>query len=138
MGASSKKAPTPGSFSGTPPLGSAQFRFAEMMESNKDAIVQKAASPLDVSEVEKHKSEGDCWSIYKGNVYDITRYLDIHPGGRQHLLDYAGKDLTEEFLSVHPWVNGEFLLKSLHVGELKTDSENTASSPSRNTSGTSN
>ncbi|CDR98114.1 cytochrome b5-like Heme/Steroid binding domain containing protein, putative [Babesia bigemina] len=109
-----------------------------MMASNKDAIVQKAESPLDISEVARHKSEHDCWSIYKGNVYDITRYLDIHPGGRQHLLEYAGKDLTEEFLRVHPWVNGEFLLKSLLIGELKSENEKTENSSSIDSSGTAN
>lgn len=45
--------------------------------------------------------------------------------GRQHLLDYAGMDLTEEFLEIHPWVNAEFLLKSLCIGELKKESDRT-------------
>ncbi|ORM41222.1 Uncharacterized protein C1F12.10c [Babesia sp. Xinjiang] len=101
--------------------GAAQFRFAELMESNKDPFVERAEGPIDVTEVAKHASESDCWIIYKGKVYDVTRYLDIHPGGRQHLLDYAGKNVTSEFLEVHPWVNCEFLLKSLLVGELKPE-----------------
>ncbi|GFE55910.1 cytochrome b5-like Heme Steroid binding domain containing protein [Babesia ovis] len=119
--------------SNNPVLGSAQFRFAQLMDSNKDSVVQRATGPIDITEVAKHTSENDCWTIYKGKVYDITRYLDMHPGGRQHLLDYAGMDITEEFSDIHPWVNAEFLLKSLYVGELKSEDVATDLPPTKGT-----
>ncbi|KAK1442447.1 hypothetical protein BgAZ_404770 [Babesia gibsoni] len=90
-----------------------------MMDMNKDAVVTRVSHYLDAAEVALHNSPDDCWCIYNGKVYDITRYLDMHPGGRDHLLEYAGKDVTEEFYGVHPWVNAEILLKSLFVGEIK-------------------
>eukprot|EP00371_Babesia_bovis_P000474 XP_001609121.1 cytochrome b5-like Heme/Steroid binding domain containing protein [Babesia bovis T2Bo] len=92
-----------------------------MMDLNKDSVVTRSDGPVDVAEVAKHTSETDCWIIFKGKVYDITRYLDTHPGGRDHLLAFAGMDVTEEFMDTHPWVNAEFLLKSLLVGDLNTD-----------------
>lgn len=32
-----------------------------------------------------------------GKQYDLTRYIDIHPGGRAILLKMNGLDATEEF-----------------------------------------
>jgi len=46
-------------------------------------------------EVSKHCTAEDCWMIIKGNVYDITQYFDLHPGGTRALLKFAGKDGTE-------------------------------------------
>eukprot|EP00756_Hemistasia_phaeocysticola_P010606 Hpha_TRINITY_DN15031_c0_g3::TRINITY_DN15031_c0_g3_i1::g.123516::m.123516 len=58
-------------------------------------------------EVEKHTSEDDCWLVMtnKGehNVYDVTKYLDKHPGGASLLHDLAGHDATQDFNDVgHP------------------------------------
>lgn len=33
-----------------------------------------------------------------GAVYDVTRFLDAHPGGRNVLLFMGGKDASQEFL----------------------------------------
>jgi 4-hydroxysphinganine ceramide fatty acyl 2-hydroxylase len=33
-------------------------------------------------EVAQHASEQSCWVTYEGKVYDITQWLDKHPGGR--------------------------------------------------------
>jgi len=52
-------------------------------------------------EVAKHKTEKDCRVIIKGNVYDVTKFLPDHPGGKKAILMYAGKDATSEFEMLH-------------------------------------
>mmetsp|Transcript_582 Transcript_582/g.2221 ORF Transcript_582/g.2221 Transcript_582/m.2221 type:complete len:148 (-) Transcript_582:135-578(-) len=47
-------------------------------------------------EVAKHNSRDDCWLIIEGKVYDITDYVDEHPGG-DAILNNAGGDATEGF-----------------------------------------
>lgn len=34
-----------------------------------------------MEEISKHKSETDAWVVVDGVVYDITRFVDTHPGG---------------------------------------------------------
>lgn len=49
------------------------------------------------SEVAQHSSIQDCLLIIHGNVYDITSFLDQHPGGVDVILPYCGKDATQAF-----------------------------------------
>ena len=53
------------------------------------------------AEVAKHNSEGDCWVIIDGEVFDVTKFLPDHPGGAKAIVIYAGKDATEEFDMLH-------------------------------------
>jgi cytochrome b involved in lipid metabolism len=52
-------------------------------------------------EVKKHSSEGDLWIIIDNAVYDMSRFIDMHPGGVQPILEYAGKDATDAFYGLH-------------------------------------
>ncbi|KAF8342840.1 FMN-dependent dehydrogenase-domain-containing protein [Cantharellus anzutake] len=52
--------------------------------------------------VAQHNSRESCWIIVHGNVYDVTEFLDEHPGGSKIILKYAGKDATEEYEPIHP------------------------------------
>ena len=35
------------------------------------------------------------------NVYNVTDYMNKHPGGKEAILRYAGKDATEAFYQIH-------------------------------------
>lgn len=78
---------------------------------------------LEVTEEElaRHKVEDDAWMAIRGKVYNITPYLDFHPGGIDELMRGAGKDGTELFDEVHRWVNVESMLEKCYIGRLKTD-----------------
>ncbi|KAI8388191.1 acyl-CoA dehydrogenase/oxidase [Radiomyces spectabilis] len=52
-------------------------------------------------EVAKHNTESDCWIIVDSEVFDVTKFADLHPGGAQALLMYGGKDATEDFYGLH-------------------------------------
>jgi len=49
----------------------------------------------------------------RGKVYDVTRFVNQHPGGKKILLAYTGTDATQTFEKTHPWVNPEGLLKPI-------------------------
>ncbi|CAJ0949482.1 unnamed protein product, partial [Mesorhabditis belari] len=55
---------------------------------------------ITLNEVAEHSTEASIWVIIEGKVYDLTLFLDEHPGGRDVLLEQAGKDATEAFKDV--------------------------------------
>ncbi|KAJ7126375.1 FMN-dependent dehydrogenase-domain-containing protein [Mycena crocata] len=52
--------------------------------------------------VAQHNNRESCWIIVHGKVYDVTEFLDEHPGGSKIILKYAGKDATQEYEPIHP------------------------------------
>jgi sulfite oxidase len=76
-------------------------------------------------DVEQHKSkEGGIWVTYKDGVYDITKFVPNHPGGRDKIMLAAGEDIEpfwniyrQHFNSALP----QELLKSMRIGNLHPD-----------------
>ncbi|UPK92565.1 hypothetical protein LCI18_003500 [Fusarium solani-melongenae] len=56
---------------------------------------------LHPSEVAKHNNAKSCWLIIHNEVYDLTKFLAHHPGGRRVILMHAGRDATQRFNLVH-------------------------------------
>ncbi|KAI3406614.1 SCS7 [Candida oxycetoniae] len=51
---------------------------------------------ISAAEVAKHNQKTDCWvTLYQRKIYNVTGFLDEHPGGGDLILQYAGKDVTE-------------------------------------------
>eukprot|EP01066_Platyproteum_vivax_P014737 Platyproteum_vivax@DN6591_c0_g1_i1.p1 len=49
------------------------------------------------AELASHKNRRSAWIAIHGRVYDVTSYLDTHPGGPEVMLSHAGKDVSEDF-----------------------------------------
>ncbi|EOA27879.1 hypothetical protein CARUB_v10024048mg [Capsella rubella] len=79
-------------------------------ESNKRLI------PMD--EVKKHRSRDSMWTVLKGRVYNISPYMNFHPGGVDMLMKAVGRDGTLLFNKYHAWVNFDILLEKCLVGVL--------------------
>lgn len=47
------------------------------------------------AEVESHASAASCYVTIGSKVYDVTDFVQDHPGGGDLLLEYAGKDVEE-------------------------------------------
>uniref|UniRef100_A0A673MNQ8 Cytochrome b5 reductase 4 n=1 Tax=Sinocyclocheilus rhinocerous TaxID=307959 RepID=A0A673MNQ8_9TELE len=68
-------------------------------------------------ELKKHNTRNDCWTCIRGMVYNVSAYMDFHPGGEE-LMRAAGIDSTDLFDQVHRWVNYESMLKECLVGRM--------------------
>jgi len=69
-------------------------------------------------EVEKHNRKDDCWIIIDGNVCDVTEFLNDHPGGPDILLEYVGKDATNEFKDIGHSKDALELVQKYKIGNI--------------------
>jgi len=58
---------------------------------------QQGSVVLTLEEIALHNDQNDCWIIVNNNVYDVTSYLQAHPGGADAILPYCGSDGTQGF-----------------------------------------
>ncbi|CAF9915461.1 hypothetical protein IMSHALPRED_002612 [Imshaugia aleurites] len=74
---------------------------------------------LSFQDLGRHKDERDCWIAVHSKIYDITNYLDSHPGGSSIILRYAGRDATAAYDEIHaPGIIEETLPSECYKGLL--------------------
>lgn len=57
--------------------------------------------------------------VVDGKVYDVTKFLDEHPGGEDIMLDSSGRDATREFEDVGHSGEARAELAKLLIGSLR-------------------
>ncbi|KAG6582468.1 Cytochrome b5 isoform B, partial [Cucurbita argyrosperma subsp. sororia] len=82
----------------------------QQMDSDKKVFTLK--------EVAEHNNHKDCWLIISGKVYDVTKFLEDHPGGDDVLLSATGKDATDDFEDVGHSDNAREMMDQYYVGEI--------------------
>jgi len=73
---------------------------------------------IKMEDVEKHSSVDDLWLVIDGKVYDVTPFMDDHPGGGEIMLSAAGKDGTQDFEDVGHSPHARELLKKYYLDEF--------------------
>lgn len=61
----------------------------------------KAPGTYAMADVATHNSGTSCWSAINGDVYDLTSWINQHPGGPQAILIICGKDGSAAFNDQH-------------------------------------
>lgn len=54
-----------------------------------------------ISEVSTHNSKNDCYLIIRDNVYDVSSFIDSHPGGTQKISEKCGQEVSGIFAQIH-------------------------------------
>ena len=104
-----------------------QMELSKYLKENPDPFgIQKNGGYKEytMEEVSKHNAPPSIWSVYKGDVYDITMYINCHPGGKQILEKVYGKDMTALFNQFHAFVNIKALIGPLKIGTLVKETNN--------------
>ncbi|KAM3463676.1 hypothetical protein NHJ6243_003081 [Beauveria neobassiana] len=73
----------------------------------------------DSKTVAEHKVAKDAWLTIHGKVYNVTKYLQDHPGGAQVLAEAAGTDATEAFDNAGHSEDAFDIMETYKVGTLK-------------------
>ena len=71
-----------------------------------------------------HNKKGDCWIVREGRVYDVSAFVEDHPGGDDLILQYAGKDIGEAMDDPEEHVHSASahdMLDEYMIGKLGTD-----------------
>lgn len=90
------------------------------MAPNAEAAAGASAPKTFTEEdVAKHNTEEDCWMAIFGKVYDVTKFLDDHPGGPEILMNVAGMECTEQFEEVFHSDKAKEMLADYYLGELE-------------------
>ncbi|MBN3319843.1 CYB5 protein, partial [Atractosteus spatula] len=87
-------------------------------ENNTEANSKSTVTYYSLEEIQKHNMSRDTWLVIHDKVYDITRFLEEHPGGEEVLLEQAGGDATESFEDVGHSTDAREMLKQYFIGEL--------------------
>merc|ERR1719387_983524 len=75
-------------------------------------------APIHRDEVAKHNTMEDCWVVLNGHAYDMTDFLEDHPGGVGIIMKYAGRDASKSFNPIHPKNIVDTLPPSAHLGPV--------------------
>jgi cytochrome b involved in lipid metabolism len=54
---------------------------------------------LSLAEISKHNQKSDCWLLINNQVYDVTSFLRLHPGGSSTIIPFCGSEATSAFKS---------------------------------------
>ncbi|GAM17872.1 hypothetical protein SAMD00019534_010470, partial [Acytostelium subglobosum LB1] len=86
----------------------------------KDTVNQQNYFSLE--EIALHNTVDDLWMIIQNKVYDITKYVGAHPGGKNALIRFAGRDGTEN-VQFHSGMMLKLLNDHYFIGHLQRDQQ---------------
>uniref|UniRef100_A0A3Q3G592 Cytochrome b5 n=1 Tax=Kryptolebias marmoratus TaxID=37003 RepID=A0A3Q3G592_KRYMA len=78
-----------------------------------------------LSEIEAQNSFKSTWIIIHNKVYDVTKFLEEHPGGEEVLREQAGGNATESFEDVGHSTDAREMASSMVIGEVHPVSRET-------------
>ena len=88
--------------------------------SQDDQAKTSSEKEFTLEDISKHDKPGDAWIILNNKVFDVTSVLDWHPGGKNAIMNYAGKasmDATIQYNGIHDtYANGK--RDECYLGEL--------------------
>lgn len=83
----------------------------------RSQVKTKRVKGFTLDAVAKHNKNDDCWIVIDGSVYDVTGFLDAHPGGVKAIMLVAGTDASDAFNAIHSDKARKWLEK-FKVGEV--------------------
>lgn len=71
----------------------------------------KIIQSYSLTDISTHGDASSCYTAISDSVYDLTMWVNIHPGGKGAILSICGKDGTDAFINKHK--GGEKFMKIL-------------------------
>jgi cytochrome b involved in lipid metabolism len=64
-------------------------------------IVAPVSTEYTLTQVATHNKKTDCWTTINGGVYNVTSWIDEHPGGADAIISLCGIDGSSAFVDQH-------------------------------------
>lgn len=131
--------PTEHSWRGFGPFYYNMYNLLNRIKTKNQCDIRENFNVYSIDEIKKHNSRDSLWCHYKGNVYDITGFVNNHPGGGI-ILKAGGNDLETVWkeMGVSWHLENEMVQKKLEsmkigkLGESFTANDRTAKENLRN------
>jgi cytochrome b involved in lipid metabolism len=83
-------------------------------------ISAQPAKAYTMAQVKTHKTASNCWTVVNKKVYNVTGWVNKHPGGSSRIVAMCGKDGTALFNSQHASsASAKRSLNAYKIGTLK-------------------
>ena len=89
------------SASAAPTVSATPSVTATQKASSTPTAAATVAAGYTMTQVKANKSASKCWSVINEKVYDLTAWINAHPGGSGAIVSLCGTDGTQGFLAMH-------------------------------------
>jgi len=80
---------------------------------------------ITLEELRQHRDAKSLWLAIHDTVYDVTKFMEEHPGGEEVLLEQAGGYATDAFEDVGHSTDAREMMEKYAIGKLvNEDREN--------------
>ncbi|KAG8693208.1 hypothetical protein FRC09_010658 [Ceratobasidium sp. 395] len=77
------------------------------------------SAKITLEQLKEHTTKDSFYTLIHGKVYDVTKFLDEHPGGDEVITAEGGKDATEAFEDVGHSDEAREILQGLYVADFE-------------------
>jgi cytochrome b involved in lipid metabolism len=91
-----------------------------------------AAKVFSAEEVRAHNTDKSCWLAVHGEVFDVTDFLEEHPGGYDIIVASSGRDATQDFDEIGHSQAARDMLRRYKVGSFAGGDANPRRAERRN------
>eukprot|EP00796_Vickermania_ingenoplastis_P006260 gene6260-4509_t len=88
-----------------------EYIIGELPESEREKVYT-------LEDIKDKNTRAEAWFVLHNKVYNITSFLDNHPGGRDVLIHNAGKDASKAFDDNNHSNEAKKMVRQFYVGEL--------------------
>ncbi len=100
-------------------VGSAQVNTASGGDEVTDATTL-ALKKYSMATVKKHNTASSCWTVVGKYVYNVTKWIPKHPGGKSRIIAMCGIKATTKFRNAHgTGGKANSKLATYRIGKLK-------------------
>ena len=96
--------------------------FLSFCDKNGIPTIPNYERKIKLKEVAKHTKKEDVWIVLYGNVYNVTDYVKMHPGG-DVIMQGAGKDATDLFIQQGHQADAFQFMEKYKIGILESNNK---------------